>query len=80
MYVEQQIVEPRLKPCPFCNVSCLLYSKVSYEKGDDDGYRVGCQCGWAGRRVSKWYSNKQKLIDAWNSYIIEGEFQEIKQE
>ena len=48
----------------------IFISDVTYEKGDDEGYKIGCSCGWAGRLIRRWYSNKNKLISDWNSYII----------
>ena len=39
-----------------------------------------CNCGWAGRLLRKWSSNKMKLIDEWNSLIQDGEYSEIKDE
>lgn len=73
MFVRTQITDPALKSCPFCNTSVILVSTVSYQKGEDDGYKVGCQCGWAGRLLRKWYSNKNKLIEDWNDHILEAE-------
>ena len=76
--IEMVIPEPKMKPCPFCNMVQLAVARVTFKTGvDDEGYRPVCNCGWAGRQIHKWYSNRVKLIDDWNSKIIEGEFTEM---
>lgn len=62
-------MDSALKPCPFCNVSLLLVSTVQYPMGEDDGYKVACQCGWAARVIRGWRSNKGKLTEEWNDLI-----------
>ena len=49
-----------------------------FEKADDEGYKILCDCGWAGRQLRGWYSNKIKLIEKWNELIQEGEFTECQ--
>lgn len=71
MYIEQTIKEPNLKPCPFCNDTVLFITRVSYENGEDEGYRPLCKCGWAWRSIRKWYSNKAQLIQDYNTLIVE---------
>ena len=79
MYIKGQLNDTTLKPCPYCNSVTLLLSTVDYQKGQDDGFKVVCNCGWASRLLSKWYANKTKLINEWNSYILEGEFKEVEE-
>lgn len=69
MYIKEQLTDPALKSCPFCNQAVILVSLVTFDKGDDEGYKVACQCGWAARRIRKWYPNKVKLIEDWNDLI-----------
>ena len=69
MYIKAQINEPNLKPCPFCNNAVILVSTVQFEKAEDDGYKILCDCGWAGRQLRKWYGNKTLLIKDWNNLI-----------
>jgi len=57
-----------------------LVSQVKFDKAEDEGYKIMCNCGWAGRVLRKWSSNKIKLIDEWNSLIQDGEYSEIKDE
>lgn len=73
MYIKEQLTDPALKQCPFCNQTVILVSTVSYPNGDDDGYKVACQCGWAARLLRKWSPNKAQLIEEWNSYIIDAD-------
>ena len=58
-----------MKQCPFCGHAVILLSTASFLKGDDDAYKIICQCGWAARQMHGWYPNKAKLIEKWNSYI-----------
>ena len=76
MYIKNQLIDQGARPCPFCNSAVILVSDVKFEKAEDDGYKIMCNCGWAGRQLRKWYSNKMKLIEAWNELIQEGEFTE----
>ena len=64
--------------CPFCNTAVIYVSIAAYPNGnEDEAYRVGCNCGWAARRIRKWYSNKVQLIGDWNSYILDADYKEI---
>ena len=63
------LTDRRLKPCPFCNSVMLLTDVVQYDKCEDEGFRVGCNCGWAGRRIRKWYPNLNRLIEDYNDFI-----------
>lgn len=78
MSVPKQVYDSRLKPCPFCNQSILFTDIVQYEKGEDEGFKVGCGCGWAARSIRRWYANKNQLIEKWNSLIDDGEIIEDK--
>ena len=69
--------EPKLKPCPFCNTVWLGVAQVKFENGEDEGYKPLCNCGWAGRSIHGWYSNRMNLIEKWNSLIIDADFTEI---
>ena len=72
MYVKEQLTDPALKQCPYCNQTVVLVSLVTYPNGvDDEGYKVACQCGWAARLLRKWESNKARLIEEWNNYIYD---------
>ena len=71
MYIKEKITDPVLKQCPFCNQTVLLVSIVGYPAGDDDGYKIACQCGWASRAIHGWFSNKAQLIEKWNDLIHE---------
>lgn len=71
MYIKEQITDPNLKQCPFCNQTIILVSTVSYPNGDDDGYKVACLCGQAARILHGWEANKMRLIKKWNDYIWE---------
>ena len=73
MHIDQTIREPKLKSCPFCKDTVLFITKVGFEKGVDDGYRPSCKCGWAWRSIRKWYANRAKLIEDYNSLIVEEE-------
>ena len=74
-----QIQEPTLRPCPHCNNIVLLVATVTFQNGkDDEGYRVGCNCGYCQQKIGCWYSNKNKLIKYWNSLMVDGEFMEMK--
>lgn len=74
----QQIIDPTMKNCPFCGQTTLLKARVGYPKGEDDGYKVICACGWAGRSVHGWYANKGKLIEKFNGLILDEEI--VKEE
>jgi len=50
--------------------------RVEYPNGEDDGFKLGCNCGWAGRLIRRWYANKNQLVSDWNSYILDGEIKE----
>ena len=76
MYIKKQLNARDARPCPFCNNAVILVSQVQFEKAEDDGYKILCNCGWAGRQLRKWYSNKAKLTEEWNELIQEGEFTE----
>lgn len=80
MYIIKQISDPSARPCPFCNSVVILVSQVKFDKAEDEGYKIMCNCGWAGRTLRKWSSNKIKLIDEWNSLIQDGEYSKIKNE
>lgn len=69
MFIKEQITDPLLKPCPFCNQAVILVSIVQYPKGEDIGYKMACQCGWAARLMCGWESNKVRLIQKWNDLI-----------
>ena len=73
MYITGQFIDPALKPCPFCNWTVINVSTVGYPNGDDDGYKIICQCGWAARLLRKWSPNKARLVEEWNSYIIDAD-------
>lgn len=73
MFIKEQLTDPTLKQCPFCNQTVILVSIVQYPNGEDDGYKVACQCGWAARLLSGWYPNKARLIEKWNNYIIDAD-------
>ena len=73
MHIDQTIKESKLKPCPFCKDTVLFITKVGFENGVDDGYRPSCKCGWAWRSIRKWYPNRAKLIEDYNSLIVEEE-------
>ena len=78
MYTVTYISDSSARPCPFCNSVVILVSDVQFEKAEDEGYKIMCDCGWAGRALRKWSSNKMKLIEEWNSFIQDGEYSEIK--
>ena len=78
MYIKNQLNDKSARPCPFCNSVVILVSDIQFEKAEDEGYKIMCNCGWAGRALRKWSSNKIKLIDEWNSLIQDGEYSEIK--
>ena len=73
MYIAKTINEPQLKACPFCNSIALYVSVLSYENGDDEGYRPICNCRWAYKIVGKWFSNKNQLIEYYNNFVQEGQ-------
>ena len=72
------VEERRLRPCPFCNSIALEVAPISFEKGIDEGYKPVCQCGWAQRRMHRWYSNRLKLIEDFNSLIVDVNFEEVE--
>ena len=78
MYIKNQLNDQSARPCPFCGSVRILVSDVQFEKADDEGYKILCDCGWAGRQLRGWYSNKTKLIEKWNELIQEGEFTECQ--
>ena len=80
MYIKNQLNDKSAQSCPFCNSVVILVSDVQFEKAEDEGYKIMCNCGWAGRALRKWSSNKIKLIDEWNSLIQDGEYSEIEDE
>ena len=80
MYTVTYISDSSARPCPFCNSVVILVSQVKFDKAEDEGYKIMCDCGWAGRALRKWSSNKMKLIEEWNSLIQDGEYSEIKNE
>jgi len=78
MFITDKLTEQALTPCPYCRQTFILVSLVSYPKGDDTGYKVACQCGWAARHLHGWESNKARLIEKWNQDIYnEPEISEI---
>ena len=76
MYIKNQLNDESARPCPFCNSVVILVSQVKFDKAEDEGYKIMCNCGWAGRALRKWSSNKMKLIEEWNELIQEGKFTE----
>ena len=73
MFIKERLIEPTLKQCPFCNQTVILVSIVQYPNGEDEGYKVACQCGWAARLLHGWEDNKARLIEKWNQYIIDAD-------
>ena len=73
----RQIYEPKLKPCPRCNTIVIFVDEIDFPKGKDEGYKIGCQCGFSTHILHKWYSNKTSLIWDWNERIIDAEFEDI---
>lgn len=55
-----------LKPCPKCGDAWLYASEGDYGSGYESfGYRVGCMCGYAWRKIV-WQKTKEQAINAWN--------------
>lgn len=55
------MTQPKLKPCPFCGETPLLYLHMGY-------YRVECQNKECPSRLTA-SANKNDIVNAWNTRL-----------
>lgn len=66
------MIQPKLKPCPFCGETPLLYLDKGY-------YKIGCQNMNCPSRLRA-SINKKDIVGAWNTRLKPKKVNEVNNE